>query len=143
MLLILFIVIGFLSSTQVLAQDHSCGSHAMTTTTKADGSKLGLFISPAQISSSPAWKPGTGEPPLPFSRAVQLALHWAKAEYKRFDDVQIRSVHVTSYGCPSPENRWYYNVDFTPIMDGNPMFATGYFVAILMDGTIIAPTPIK
>jgi len=45
MMHVLFIAISLLSASQVFAQEQSCGSQAMMTMTKADGSKLGLFIS--------------------------------------------------------------------------------------------------
>ena len=143
MMHVLFIAISLLSASQVFAQEQSCGSQAMMTMTKADGSKLGLFIPFAQISSSPPWTPETGEPPLALSKAVQLATEWAKKEYKRFDGVQVRSINVTAYGCPAPKDRWYYTVHFAPIMDTIPLLVPGYFVAVLMDGTIIGPTPAK
>ena len=97
----------------------------------------------AQISSSPPWTPEAGEPPLALSKAVQLATEWAKKEYKRFDGVQVRSINVTAYGCPAPKDRWYYTVHFAPIMDTIPLLVPGYFVAVLMDGTIIGPTTVK
>src|SRR5690348_865086 len=96
MMHVLFIAISLLSASQVFAQEQSCGSQAMMTMTKADGAKLGLFISFAQISGSPPWTPEAGEPPLPLSKALQLATEWAKKEYKRFDGVQVRSINVTA-----------------------------------------------
>lgn len=143
MLHVLLMAVSLLSVTQVFAQEASCGSQAMVTIAKADGSKSGLIIAPTQISSSPAWSPETGEPPLPLSKAVQLATEWAKKEHKRFDGVQVRGVNVTPYGCPTPKDRWYYTVHFAPIIDSIPLLAPGYFVAVLMDGTIIGPTPVK
>ena len=59
MMHVLFIAISLLSASQVFAQEQSCGSQAMMTMTKADGSKLGLFIPFAQISSSPPGHTGS------------------------------------------------------------------------------------
>jgi hypothetical protein len=143
MLHMLFMAASFLITSQVFAQDASCGSQAMMTIAKADGSKSGLFISPTQISNSPAWSPETSEPPLSFSKAVQLATEWAKKEHKRFDGVQVRGINVTPYVCPTPKDRWYYTVHFAPIIDSIPLLAPGYFVAVLMDGTLVGPTPVK
>jgi hypothetical protein len=143
MLYILLIAIGLLTPAQLLGQEQSCGSQAMATITKADGSKVGLFISPTQMSSAPAWTPESGEPPLAVSKAVQLATDWAKREYKRFDAVQARAINLGAYGCPTPKDRWYYTVHFTPIMDSIPLLVPGYFAGVLMDGTVIGPTPMK
>jgi hypothetical protein len=140
---ILLIALSLFASAEVLAQEQPCGSQSMMTISKADGSKLGLFISPAQISNSPAWTPESGEPPLPLSKAVHLATEWAKREYKRFDGVQARAVNLGTYGCPTPKDRWYYTIHFSPIMDTVSLLVPGYFVAVLMDGTVIGPTPVK
>jgi hypothetical protein len=143
MLHVLFMLISLWGASQVFAEEQSCGSQAMMTMTKADGSKLGLFIPTAQISSSPAWSPEAGEPPLPVSKAVQLATEWAKKEYKRFDGVQVRGINLGTYGCPTPKDRWYYTIHFVPVMETIPLLVPGYFVGILMDGTIIGPTALK
>jgi hypothetical protein len=140
---VVLILMSVWGTGQVFAEEQSCGSQAMMTMTKADGSKLGLFIPPAQISSSPAWSPEAGEPPLPVSKAVHLATEWAKKEYKRFDGVQVRGINLGTYGCPTPKDRWYYTVHFVPVMETVPLLVPGYFVAILMDGTIIGPTAVK
>jgi hypothetical protein len=140
---ILLFAISLLASAEVFGQEPSCGTQAMATINKADGAKLGLFMSPAQMSNSPAWTPETGEPPLAVSKAVQLATEWAKKEYKRFDGVQARAINLGLYPCPTPKDRWYYTVHFTPIMDSVPLLVPGYFAAVLMDGTVIGPTPMK
>ena len=140
---VLFLLIGLWGASEVLAEEQSCGSQAMMTMTKADGSKIGLFILPTQISNSPAWSPETGDPPLPVSKAVQLATEWAKKEHKRFDGVQVRGINLGAYGCPAPKDRWYYTVHFVPVVETIPLMVPGYFVSVLMDGTIIGPTPVK
>src|SRR5690242_14028169 len=94
MLYILLIAIGLLMPEHVIGQEPACGSQPMTTITKADGAKVGLLISPAQISNAPAWTPESGEPPLAVSKAVQLATEWAKKEYKRFDAMQARAFEI-------------------------------------------------
>ena len=143
MTLVLLLLIGLWGANLAFAEDQPCGSQAMMTMTKGDGSKLALFIPPAQISNSPAWSPETSEPPLPVSKAVQLATEWAKKEHKRFDGVQVRGINLGTYGCPAPKDRWYYTIHFVPVMDTIPLMVPGYFVAVLMDGTILGPTPVK
>ena len=44
MVQVLFILIGLWGASQVFAEEQACGLQAMMTMTKADGSKLGLFI---------------------------------------------------------------------------------------------------
>ena len=139
------LLIAFIISwpADLWASDYSCGSHPMLTTTREDGSKLGLVILPDQIASTPEWTPGTGEPPLALSKAVQLAEQWAKNEYKRYDSVQVRNITLSEYGCPEQKRHWYYTVYFAPVIDGNVLFGSGYFAAVLMNGSIVGSTPIK
>jgi hypothetical protein len=118
---------------------YSCGSHPMLTSTKEDGSKVGLIISPDQISKTLEWRPGTGEPPLTISKAVQLAQEWAKGEYKRYDGVQVRSISLGEYGCPEQKRHWYYTVYFSPVIEGNVLYGSSNFAAVLMNGDVVGP----
>ena len=129
--------------TNLWAKDFSCGTNPMLTITKEDGSKVGLFISPDQIAGTPEWMPGTGEPPLALSKAVQLAQEWAKNEYKRYDSVQVRSINLSEYGCPEQKTHWYYIVYFAPVIEGNTLFGSGYFAAVLMNSTVLGPRTIS
>jgi hypothetical protein len=139
------LLIAFIMSlpAHVWARDYTCGSHPMLTITKEDGSKVGLVISPDQVSNTPEWTPAMGEPPLALSKAVQLAEQWAKNEYKRYDGVQVRSINLGEYGCPAQKGHWYYTVYFAPVIDGNVLFGSGYFAAVLMNGTVVGPTPMQ
>ena len=95
------------------------------------------------MTKTPKWSPGEGEPPLPISQVVAIATKWAKGKYTRYDSVKIRSIDLDERGCGSLKGHWYYIVNFTPVIDGNAVFGSGNFAAVLMDGTVIGPQVVK
>jgi hypothetical protein len=42
------------------------------TTIGLDGTKIGILISEGQFAKAPSWSVGSGEPPLPISKAVEI-----------------------------------------------------------------------
>lgn len=132
-----------LSASNAVARDYGCGKIPLISTVKEDGTRIGILASEEQFSKSPTWTPGKGEPPLPISKAVEIAEKWAKNEYKRYDDVKIDSIRLTQFGCMSQKGYWYYTFDFSPVIEGNVLHGSGNFAAVLMDGTVIGPTKVK
>ena len=130
-------------SAAAYAEGPDCGDHPVMTTTKDDGTAVGIVITDDQRRKSPTWNIESGEPPLSISKAIAAAKVWGKKTYTRFDDVRIHSVSLSSIGCYSVKDKWYYLVNFSPIIDGNAVYGSGYFAAILMDGTVIGPVPVK
>ncbi|NNG02516.1 MAG: hypothetical protein HKM95_00240 [Inquilinus sp.] len=137
-----FTVAVLLAASDALAS--GCGGHPVLSTTREDGTSIGLVISGEQMAETPVWLPEEGEPPLPLSHAARIALEWAEGVYTRYDSVHIHSINLRSYGCwssrgPDLRSRWYYVFNFAPVIDGNSVFGGGNFAAVLMDGTVIGP----
>jgi hypothetical protein len=88
---------------------------------------------------APRWTDLNSEPPIALIKATQIALQWAKLEYHRFDDVEINEINLRKSYCSSLSDTWYYVIDFAPIIDGNRILGSGYFAAVLMDGTVVGP----
>ena len=120
-----------------------CSNYPVLTTTKEDGTTIGIVISDELRKRTPQWNIESGDPPLPLSKAVAAAKAWAKKTYTRYDDVKVECVTLNSYGCAIAKNQWYYLVHFSPIIEGNALFGGTYFAAVLMDGTVVGPVPIK
>lgn len=118
----------------------ACGDRAVLSTTKKDGTKVGLVITSEQVESGIKWNPEQGEPPLSISQVYRKVLHWAKAEYSRYDRVEVREIALTKMGCYLVEDFWYYQVDLIPVFDGNEVWGSGNWAAVLMDGTVIGTT---
>jgi hypothetical protein len=112
-----------------------CDDRPVMTTTDPDGNTTELFIPDDRLNKAPRWMPGQGEPPLPVSKAISIAQAWAGKAYSRFDSVRINEVTLARAGCG--EGQWYYRLDFSPVVDGNVLYGSGYWVAVLMDGTVV------
>ena len=120
-----------------------CGTHPFYSTKKEDGTTIGLIATDADLARDPAWTPGHGEPPISPGRAYDLALAWAKANWKRYDSFGLERIELQTAGCDSSHKKWLYGVSLEPVIDGNRLFGGNYVLAVLMDGSIIAPTPVK
>jgi hypothetical protein len=120
-----------------------CASHAFYSTQREDGTRIGLTATDAELARDPAWTPGHGEPPISTGRAYDLALAWARANWKRYDSFGLESIDLQSVGCYSTGDKWLYVVHLAPVIDGNRLFGGAYVLAVLMDGSIIAPTTMK
>lgn len=120
----------------------ACGDSAVLSTTKRDGTKVGLVITSEQIDNGIKWNPEQGEPPLSISQVHRKVQDWAKTEYSRYDRVEIREIALTKLGCSLVEDYWYYRADLIPIFDGNQMWGSGNWAAVLMDGTVIGTTEV-
>lgn len=104
-----------------------------------DGTRIALKVSEEEIRGAPKWKISDGDPPLSITQAYQAAMEWAKEKYKRYDSVKIWSLELKGYNCSTHRDRWLYVVEFQPIIDGNRLFGSGNWAAILMDGKVIGP----
>ncbi len=111
------------------------------TTTRDDGKTIRLMIAESQFAQAPKWKLGEGEPPVSISQVREAALAWAESEYSRYDSVEISSISLReSGGCSSNPRHWFYVVDFRPVIEGNRIWGSGNWAAVLLDGTVIGPT---
>ncbi|MCC8361690.1 hypothetical protein LK996_01145 [Lysobacter sp. A6] len=123
-----------------VASPPGCGMESVYSTTGPDGKTTELRLDFDALARMPAWTPGNSDPPLSVAKASQLALAWGKHRYRRYDDVRIAEILLTSAGCRQTSPRWYYRVQFRPMMEGNGVLGYDQFVAVLMDGTIVEPT---
>ncbi len=112
---------------------------ALVSTRTDDGKRIALKVSEEEIQAAPKWKISDGEPPLSVTQAYQAAMEWAKEKYKRYDSVKVWSLALKGYNCSTHRDRWLYIVEFQPIIDGNHLYGSGNWAAILMDGKVIGP----
>jgi len=115
------------------------GKYPVMSTRKDDGKQIGIFIAQDQMERTQAWKPEQGEPPLSVSAAYRAAKEWGRQHYTRYDDVNVREFSLKKYGCSLVSDRWYYLFDLNPVIDGNELWSSGNWAAVLMDGTVIGP----
>jgi hypothetical protein len=106
-----------------------------------DGTVVRIFALDEQINDTTAWDmKESSTPPLPLPKALRIAQSWASKHYKGFDQVRIGRISLNERRCGFSRGRWFYVFDFDPVKDGTVQLGTGHFVAVLMDGTVIAPS---
>ncbi len=116
---------------------HACGERPVSYTMRQDGSKYGLFINKESIKKSRQWIPSEGKPPLSVSAAYNRVITWAKGKYKRYDKVMINEITLKKYRCSGITNYWYYQINITPVIGGNEIYALREATAVLMNGLVI------
>jgi hypothetical protein len=136
-----WIILGTIASLSATANCQS--SRTLMAERKGDGTTLGLVATGDQFAKAPSWKPGNGEPPLSISRVVVVVTAWGKAQFKRYDSFEIRSISLNQSGCTPGQTYWYYLVTFTPVIAGKPAYGNGQFAGVLLDGTVVGPTAVK
>ena len=104
------------------------------------GPMLQWELSSARHSSQPRWSPNQGMPPVPIGRAVELGHIWLKKKHPEVKDFAVSSIQLApiGYGRP-PADRWYYRIEFLPIVSGQVLFGGGFVAVVLFDGTIVEP----
>ena len=116
---------------------YACGKRPISYTMREDGSKYGLFISEETIKKSKQWAPSMGEPPLSVSSAYNRVITWVKGKYKRYDKVIINEITLKKYRCTGIKNHWYYQMNITPVIEGNELYGLRESTAVLMNGEVI------
>ena len=116
----------------------ACGDFATYSVVGEDGTQRELIL-PKEIDATPSWLAGGREPPLPIGKAASIALDWAKSNYTRFDSIEINTIDLRRYGCSTLRDRWFYIVNFRPYIDGASVVSSTHFVAVLMNGQVVAP----
>ena len=139
----LFVIATALMFTASCDAYADCGAHPFSTWQKEDGTQIGLVATDADLARDPAWTPGRGEPPISPGRAYEFAQTWARANWKRYDSFALESVELRALGCDLSKRKWVYVVSLAPVIDGNRLFGGDYSLGVLMDGSIIAPRPVK
>lgn len=133
-------LVVLISLTFGSASTFACSAdRPVLSTKKDDGTQIGLFISNEQIKATPEWNPEEGEPPLGVSEAYRLVKDWDKDAYSRYDSVEVDDFTLSKYGCSLVSDRWYYVIDLAPVIDGNKLWGSGNWAAVLLDGTVIGP----
>jgi hypothetical protein len=104
-----------------------------------DGAYDTYYASEQQVSSSPVWDPAKDSLPLSVPKAVSLAKVWLKQQHPKFDDLILRSIQIEPVSAARAKSRWFYMLNFDPVVDGRAFWGGDLHAAILMDGTIVVP----
>ncbi|ATC88749.1 MULTISPECIES: hypothetical protein [Pseudoalteromonas] len=136
-------LVSFLVLLPLFAQANTdfCEDHTPRTTATHGGEKYGLVVPGSKVKKAGSWSPKEMvSPPLATYKAYSLVQDWAVSNLPKFDGIEIRSVELVKYHCLvgfSKEEYWYYIVEYDPLLDGNKMYGSKNFVAVLMSGEVI------
>ena len=103
-------------------------------TQNQDGIKTDFVTTEAAVRNSPAWNPEGDDPPLSVARAIALAKAEFLSIHPKLDDAKLFSIQLMSIGAADVQDRWFYIIEFSPVLDGNTMFGSQAPIVLLMDG---------
>lgn len=95
-----------------------------------------------RFESLPRWTPSSGVPPLPISRAIEIATGWIKARNPKIDGFEVSTITLAvshSWTDDQPNDRWYYKIEFNPVVNGKMLYGGQYTAVVLFDGTVVEP----
>jgi hypothetical protein len=103
------------------------------------------------LARTPEWAPGSQDPPLAVTAATRIAVEAGKRRLPKADDIAINSITLRkseSYGRSAGGLgrlvRWYYEFTVSPIMGGETFHgSSATTIIILLDGSVVEPTPVK
>ena len=106
----------------------------------SDGKSTIHKISVAKARALDEWDPESGDPaPLSFKKAITEGKAWMMKKYPKMDDFQVRSITIEKMGWSSLRNRWYYKIEFNPIVGGQKLFGSMFTAVVLLDGSVVEP----
>lgn len=112
-------------------------------TTDEDGTRSEISARPDQVAASPTWD-GEGEPPLAISAAVKAASDWMKDAHPGFTEFTIQRLELARVYAPGASGRWTYQLTLDASgMLGGVVVKHQFQAVVLLDGTVIQPTPYK
>ena len=133
------LVLAVLALTSFAAWGGVCDDVPLVQIPTANGDQIAIYATNEEIERSPEWSPVKGEPPIRVPRAVAIAKEWAKRNFTQYEIMKISGISLRERRCGFIGNRWFYIIDFDPIVNGKILLGTAHFVAVLMDGTSIGP----
>ncbi len=97
-------------------------------------------IKEAEAKKLPEWDPESGKAaPLSLDVAIKKGKEWMKNKNPKMDDFKVRSISLDRVGYGFIPNRWFYKIDFDPVIGDQKLFGSQFTAVILMDGTVVEP----
>lgn len=98
-------------------------------------------ISSEKFNSQPSWSPTAGAPPLAINKAVAIADAWIKKKNPEIKKFSLSSVafFASQNWEAQPSQRWYFRIEFQPIVSGHRLYGGQFIAVVLFDGTVVEP----
>lgn len=105
--------------------------------TASDGAELQWSVAESQFASVPAWHPEEGEPaPLDLRLAITLARDSVRKRNPDITEFALSNIKMCRGDHPF-EDRWYYLIQFRPVVGGRPMSGGLYVGCVLANGIVV------
>jgi hypothetical protein len=129
-----------LISSLISLQAHPDSDEVSLSHMTANGKSTIHKIQEAEAKKLPEWDPESGKAaPLSLDAAIKKGKEWMKKKNPNMDDFKVRSINLAKVGYGSIPNRWFYKIDFDPVIGDQKLFGSRFTAVILMDGTVIEP----
>lgn len=95
-----------------------------------------------QWRAQPNWTPSSAtEPPLSVSKAAQIAETWLRKQHPDIARMTLSQValRVQSSSGTGIEDRWFYRIEFQPIVAGKKVWGADLVAVVLLDGSVVVP----
>jgi hypothetical protein len=98
-------------------------------------------ISNEKFNAQPSWSPTAGAPPLAINKAVEIADAWIKSKNPEIKKFSLSSVafFASENWESQPSQRWYFRIEFHPIVSGQRLYGGQFIAVVLFDGTVVEP----
>ena len=116
------------------------GVEAQLFTRRGEGGTITYAISNERAKALPTWSPGSGEPPLSITAAIESArasVLASSSDLKSLEPDRISLNFRDAYG--GNPGFWYYDVAFSPTVAGRRALVPGIGAVVLLDGSVVEP----
>ena len=136
-------IIAILLSLVVLgAEAQPRGDLILFSSNDSNGVSVQYVVSKQRAEKVPLWEPLVAPPPLTLEQAATVGLAWLKAKHPDVTAFVLSGVSFREFPFrPAFAKRWYYQLDFEPIVGGKRLGGSGFATIILFDGSIVEPQP--
>ena len=100
-----------------------------------------------RLARTPEWRPESEDPPLAVPAAARIGLEAGKRRLASGHDMVIESILLQkkefSRAGEGRLVRWYYQVTLSRIIDRHAFHPSSTTIVVLLDGSVVEPTPVK
>ena len=108
-----------------------------------DGKAIEYAITTSRAEQTPRWGSAKQGLPLSVSEAVAKADTWMRQQNPTIQSFSPNRIELKHVSATNIVGLWYYSIGFDAEMNGNTVYSWSLEAVVLMDGSIVAPRPVK
>jgi hypothetical protein len=99
-------------------------------------------VTPEKWNAQVKWSPtSSNQPPFSIAKPIQVAENWL---HKQHPDIKKLSLYQVTLRQPmqafiDDDSRWFYKIEFQPIVAGRKLWGGDFTAVVLFDGTVVVP----